>query len=91
MKTLALLFVIVFLASSGPFANAAEEKQKPMTEQEMQEKMKQMEKELAEIRQTKDPQERMRLMNEHMGHMGNMHNMMMDDMGCGSGGHMMQH
>jgi hypothetical protein len=91
MKTLALLFVIVFLASSGPFANAAEEKQKPMTEQEMQEQLKQMEKELAEIRQTKKPQERRQMMDQHMQHMQHMHEMMMDDDCCTGGQPMMQH
>jgi hypothetical protein len=88
MKTPALLFLVVFLASSGPFANAAEEKQKTMTEQEMQERLKQMEKEMTEIRQTTNPEERTRLMHEHMGHM---RGMMTDDMGCGEGGHMRGH
>lgn len=91
MKKYPLLLIIALIALNSHFAFAVEEQKKTMTEQEMQDQLKQMEKEIAEIRQTKDPQERMRLMNEHMGHMGNTHNMMMDDMGCGSGGHMMGH
>lgn len=88
MKTLSLLFMMVFITLNSPFTVAVEEQQKTMTEKEMQERLKQMEKEMTEIRQTKNPEERTRLMHEHMGHM---RGMMTDDMGCGSGGHMMGH
>jgi type II secretory pathway component PulJ len=89
MKTLSLLFMMIFITLNSPFTVAAEEQQKTMTEKEMQERLKQMEKELAEIRQTKNPEERTRLMHEHMGHMRGM--MMDDDMGCDHGNQMMGH
>lgn len=84
MKTLSLLFMMVFITLNSPFTVAAEEQQKKMTEKEMQEQLKQMEKELSEIRQTKKPQERRQMMDQHMQHMQQMHNMMMDD-GCCAG------
>lgn len=89
MKTLSLLFMMVFITLNSPFTVAAEEQQKKMSEKEMQEQLKQMEKELAEIRQTKNPEERTRLMHEHMGHMRGM--MMDDDRGCDHGNQMMGH
>lgn len=84
MKTLSLLFMTIFVTLNTPFAIAAEEQQKTMTEKEMQEQLKQMEKELAEIRQTKKPQERRQMMDQHMQHMQHMQNMMRDD-GCCAG------
>lgn len=75
------LFIIACIALGNPFAIAAEEQKKTMTEKEMQEQLKQMEKEIAEMRQTKNPQERRQMMDQHMQNMQNMHDMMMNE-GC---------